>query len=284
MNQTDGSIHNISDTALWAAFYRANECERPDAIFRDRLAARLAGERGARIATAMPMFEKHAWTWVTRTYLFDQFITEQVADGVDLVLNLAAGLDARPYRLALPPSLRWVEVDLPELIAYKEDVLAGEKPACELERVPLDLADVSARRELFDRLGATARQALIVTEGIIIYFKRDEVAALAEDLARPSGFTRWTTDVASPGLLALLQKSLGGPLAQGGAALQFGPEEGPGFFAPYGWKAIDVRSMLKTAARLHRLSPFMRFMALFPESKARQSRRPWAGICLLARE
>ena len=35
-------IQNISDTALWAAFYRAKECERPDAVFRDRLAQRLA--------------------------------------------------------------------------------------------------------------------------------------------------------------------------------------------------------------------------------------------------
>ena len=104
-------------------------------------ARRLAGERGERIAATMPFFEQHAWTWVTRTYLFDQFITEQVEQGVDLVLNLAAGLDARPYRMALPPSLRWVEVDLPELLAYKEEVLAGEKPVCELERVALDLAN-----------------------------------------------------------------------------------------------------------------------------------------------
>jgi methyltransferase (TIGR00027 family) len=281
---TGSPIQNISDTALWAAFYRAKEAERPDAVFRDRLARRLAGERGERIAATMPFFEQHAWTWVTRTYLFDQFIAEQVEQGVDLVLNLAAGLDARPYRMALPPSLRWVEVDLPDLLAYKQEVLAGEKPVCKLERVPLDLANASARRELFDRLGETAKKALVVTEGLIIYFTRDEVASLAQDLARPAGFQRWATDVASPGLLAMLQKNLGGPLGQGGAALKFGPEEGPGFFAPFGWAAVDVRSMLKTAVRLKRVSTFMRLMALFPESKGRQSRRPWAGICLLAKQ
>lgn len=81
----------------------------------------------------------------------------------------------------------------------------------------------------------------------------------------------------------MLQKNLGDHPANGGAALQFGPEEGPGFFARYGWNATDVRSMLKTAARLKHLSRFMRFMALFPESRGCQSRRPWAGICLLAR-
>jgi methyltransferase (TIGR00027 family) len=276
-------IQNISDTALWAAFYRAREAERPDAVFRDRLAHRLAGERGERIAVTMPFFERHAWTWVTRTYLFDQFITEQIEEGVDLVLNLAAGLDARPYRMALPPSLRWVEVDLPELLAYKEEVLAGERPVCKLERVPLDLSDLSARRELFERLGETVRKGLVVTEGLIIYFTPEEVASLAQDLAHAARFQRWATDVASPGLLAMLQKNLGGPLGQGGAALRFGPQEGPGFFAPFGWTAIDVRSMLKTAARLKRVSTFMRLISLLPESKGRQSRRPWAGICLLAK-
>ncbi len=284
MNQSGSSIHNISDTARWSAFYRAKETERPDAVFRDRLARRLAGERGEEIAATMPFAEKQAWTWVTRTYLFDQFITEQVALGVDLVLNLAAGLDARPYRMELPPSLRWVEVDLPELLDYKDEVLAGEKPACNLERIRLDLANTDARRELFDRLGKEARKALIITEGLIIYFTPEEVASLAQDLARPPGFQRWTIDVASPGLLAMLQKNLGKSLRQGGAALKFGPEEGPGFFARFGWKPVDVRSMLKTAARLKRLSTFMRLMALFPESSGRQGRSPWAGICLLAKE
>jgi methyltransferase (TIGR00027 family) len=284
MNQTGSSIHNISDTARWAAFYRATETERPNAVFRDRLARRLAGERGEAIAATMPFAEKQAWTWVTRTYLFDQFVTEQVAQGVDLVLNLAAGLDARPYRMELPPSLRWVEVDLPELLDYKDEVLAGEKPACNLERIRLDLANIDARRELFDRLGKDARKALIITEGLIIYFSPEEVASLAQDLARPPGFQRWTIDVASPGLLAMLQKNLGKSLGQGGAALKFGPEEGPGFFARFGWKPVDVRSMLKTAARLKRLSMVMRLMALLPESTGRQGRSPWAGICLLAKE
>ncbi|MGO9466630.1 MAG: class I SAM-dependent methyltransferase [Isosphaeraceae bacterium] len=284
MSQTDPPIQNISDTARWAAVYRARESDRPDAIFRDRLARRLAGERGEQIAAAMPFLEQHSWTWITRTYLFDQFISEQVEEGVDMVVNLAAGLDARPYRMALPPALRWVEVDLPELLDYKDKVLEGEKPACALERIRLDLADVGARRELFDRLGTSARKVLVVSEGLLVYFSPEEVGALAQDLAHPPSFQRWALDVASPGLRAMLQKNLGAPLGQGGASLKFGPEEGPGFFTRFGWTPIDVRSMLKTAARLKRLSTWMRLLALLPESKGRQGNRPWAGICLLAKQ
>src|SRR5437899_361360 len=153
MDKTEPLIRNISDTARWAAVYRARETERPDALFRDPFARRLAGDRGEQIAAAMKFTDRHTWSWVTRTYLFDQFITEQIAQGVDAVVNLAAGLDARPYRMPLPPALKWVEVDLPDLLNYKDEILAGEKPVCQLERVRLDLADVAARRELFQRIG-----------------------------------------------------------------------------------------------------------------------------------
>ena len=86
--------------------------------------------------------------------MFDQLISKQVAQGVDMVINLAAGLDARPYRMDLPAALKWIEVDLPELLAYKEDILRMEAPRCALERVALDLSNVAARRELFGSLAA----------------------------------------------------------------------------------------------------------------------------------
>jgi O-methyltransferase involved in polyketide biosynthesis len=64
-----------------------------------------------------------------RTYLFDRFIARQVRGGIDLVINLAAGLDARPCRMDLPEELRWVEIDLPQMVSYKTEILAGERPA-----------------------------------------------------------------------------------------------------------------------------------------------------------
>src|SRR5919109_3685118 len=168
-------IRDISDTARWVAVYRARETERPDAAFRDPFARRLAGERGEEIARALPMAEEAAWSFIARTHLFDRFVLRAVEGGADLVVNLAAGLDARPYRMALPPSLRWVEVDLPEILDYKEQVLRGAKPVCALERVRLDLSNHDARRGLFARLGREATNVLAVSEGLLIYLMRDEV-------------------------------------------------------------------------------------------------------------
>ena len=283
MEPREPLIRNISDTARWAAVYRARESERKDALFRDPYARRLAGERGEQIADTLPKGNRNTWSWVMRTWLFDRLIAEQISQGVDLVVNLAAGLDARPYRLALPPSLTWIEVDLPGLLDFKEAALEGEKSSCALERIRLDLSDRDARRELFEKLGRRGRKALILTEGLLTYLTSREVGSLAEDLARPPSFQRWILDVVSPGLLRMLQRNWGKNLGDAGAPLQFAPLEGPPFFSRYGWDPTQVRSVFQAAARAKRLPFLLQLMARLPESPGPQGSRPWSGICLLAR-
>jgi hypothetical protein len=149
------------------------ESERPDAHFRDPYARRLAGAQGEEIVHKLPHAKASAWAMVVRTCVFDEFIERAVArNGVDTVLNLAAGLDARPYRVKLPASLCWIEVDLPPMLSSKEQVLAGERPACRLERVKMDLGDVEARRALFARVGGAARQVLVHHRGAAHLFDR----------------------------------------------------------------------------------------------------------------
>jgi methyltransferase (TIGR00027 family) len=276
-------IRNISDTAQWAAVFRAQETERRDALFRDPLARRLAGERGEQIASAMTMHTKNAWSWVMRTYVFDQYVERQLAAGVDTVLNLAAGLDARPFRMALSPTLRWIEVDLPELLAYKEEILANEKPRCILERVPMDLSDVARRRALFSQIGASSKRVLIISEGLLVYLSADDVGVLATDLARQPAFRYWICDILSPGLLEMLRREGGAELERAGAPFKFAPPEGPEIFRRYGWQPLLVRSTLKAASRAGRLPWPLKLFGLFPEANGAQGKRPWSGLCLLER-
>jgi O-methyltransferase involved in polyketide biosynthesis len=196
-------------------------------------------------------------------------------------VNLAAGLDARPYRLPLPASLKWIDVDLPEITDYKEELLKDEQPRCELERVRLDLADVPARQALFSRLGTAARQALVISEGLIVYLTSEDVGALAEDLSRQTSFKYWLLDLTSPGLLKMMQKKMGQPLAQASAPLIFGPSEGPDFFKAHGWQPLEVRSMFHTAGGLKRLPLLFSFFYRLQKSEKFQANRPWGGTCLL---
>jgi methyltransferase (TIGR00027 family) len=272
-------VRNVSDTARWVAFYRAQETERPDALFRDPFARRLAGERGEQIAKAIPLGGAMSWNMVTRTVLIDDLVRDEIAGGVDTVVNLAAGLDTRPYRMELPASLQWIEVDLPGILDYKEAILAGEKPVCSLERIRLDLSKTQARRQLFADLGGRSDNALVITEGLLVYLDSEDVAELARDLAAPASFRSWILDVISPASLTMLRKPLHRELSQT-APFKFAPPEGPDFFVPYGWTPVAVHSLLKNAARLKRLSLMFRFFALFPETPTSRRDRPWTGICL----
>jgi len=276
----EGGLRNISDTAHWVAIYRALESERPDALFRDPFARRLAGERGARISKGKAFANRNAWSFVARTVLIDRIISDAVANGVDMVVNLAAGLDARPYRLTLPSQLQWIEVDLPDLLAYKTEQLASEKPRCILERVALDLSNAKARRELFEQLSARAKAVIVVSEGLVVYLAPEEVLALAADLARTPTFNRWALDMVSPALMRMMQKTMGQDLRHAGAPFKFAPDEGPAFFERAGWKPVQVRSLLHTAAALRRLSWRMRLIALLPDSAGRIPNSPWGGVCL----
>ena len=276
-------IRNVSDTARWMAVYRARESERDDAVFRDPFARALAGERGEQIAAALSFGEENAWSFLARTYLFDRYVTRLVKHGVDMVVNLAAGLDTRPYRMELPASLRWVEVDLPDILDYKEEILGDAKPVCELERVRLDLSNEDGRRGLFADLGRRAKHVVVIAEGLVVYLMRDAVGELARDLALPPSFQHLVLDLASPGLIEMMKQSVGNAMNEAGAPFLFAPPEGPPFFNAYGWQPIEVRSLLKAAAKLERLPFAMRMFAALPESDGEQGSRPWSAVCLFAR-
>jgi methyltransferase (TIGR00027 family) len=279
-------LSNISDTARWVAMYRAIESDRRDALFNDPFARRLAGTRGAEILADMPKGRTFGWPMVVRTTLFDEMVL-RVVGGVDTVLNLAAGLDARPYRLPLPPSLKWIDVDLPAMTDYKREVLADQRPHCSVEFVALDLSDREARRALFARVGAASHSALVITEGLLVYLTRAQAGELAADLHDQASFRYWLIDIVSPFVLGLMQKTWGKQLDAAAAPLLFGPEEGPAFYGSFGWRVAEARDTFQEAKRLRRLPASLRFwsgMSFLMSKKMReQQQKGLSGVVLLER-
>jgi methyltransferase (TIGR00027 family) len=280
-------ISHVSDTARWVATYRAMESERPDALFHDPFARRLAGVEGQRIVDTLPQGRRMAWPMVVRTAVLDELIGQCLRDrGVEAVLNLAAGLDARPWRMDLPASLQWTDVDHPAMIEYKTTALQGQTPRCDYRAVGLDLADEAGRRGLFTQLGQSGRRTLVVTEGLLVYLTEPAVTDLAGDLHAQASFTLWLTDLASPGLLRMLARSWGSAVAAGNAPFQFGPADGPAFFGGLGWKETAYRSMFHEGIRLKRTFPMARFWAFlgrFASQRRQQEFRRFSVISFLER-
>ncbi|MGH7538050.1 MAG: class I SAM-dependent methyltransferase, partial [Gemmatimonadales bacterium] len=204
--------------------------------------------------------------------------------GVRTVVNLAAGLDARAYRLDVPATLRWIDVDLPAMQAFKRDELRGELARCALEWMPADLADPVERSAVMERVAAGPGPALVLTEGLLVYLEPDQVTALARDLHACPPLAWWLTDLGSPRLMKLLAKSWGSTLAKGGAPFKFAPAEGTAFFEPLGWREVEYRSMWEESLRLNRTMRFARFwkfIGRFYPRKTRAAFRRMSGIVRL---
>jgi len=280
-------IQNVSDTARWVAVYRAMESKRPDALFRDPFAERLAGERGHEIVNEIKRGRQMAWAMITRTAVFDEMIMDRVRNhGVDTVINLAAGLDARAWRLALPPTLQWFDVDLPAMIEYKTTAMRGETPKCRYEAIAADLANASERDEVLRRLGGVARTALVVTEGLLIYLGEEDVTALAQALHAQRSIKWWITDLATPVLLQLMTRMWGKNVDAGRAPFRFGPEDSAAFFAPLGWRRIEFRSGMEEAKRLDREMSLMwlwRFLSYLGRPSRRRAMKKMSGYAMFER-
>lgn len=270
-------ISNVSDTARWIAAYRAAESARPDALFDDPLAGRLAGDRGRAIVAAAPRI---SWALVARTKLIDDLVLTAIGDGCDRVLNLAAGLDTRPYRLDLPPDLGWVEADLPPLLAEKERALADQTPRCRLSRRAVDLADPAARDAFLDDALAGADKALVVTEGLLMYLDDRDIVALSQSLKRPA-IAWWLLEFWGAGLKKWMARKTDGLLEN--APFKFGAENGLAYFEDLGWNPVEAESVLLAANRFRRLPFWYRVAARLPQPDPRNpGNQRWSAVTRLA--
>ncbi len=121
-------IRNVSDTALWVAVYRAMETERPDALFNDPFARRLAGERGQAIVDAMPSGKSMSWPMVVRTQVMDEIILRCVRQGATTILKPRRGPRCAPVPACAPGVGALLHVDLPEMLDYFRERMSGETP------------------------------------------------------------------------------------------------------------------------------------------------------------
>jgi methyltransferase (TIGR00027 family) len=187
-------------TALLVAHARAAESERPDRLFEDRFAARFvqaATEASPAIGRALrddapseAVLEARHASVAVRTRYFDDYVLEAVSGGCRQVVILAAGLDARAFRLRWPPGVRLWELDSPEVLTFKQHVLdrLSAVPGCERHVLQLDLREdwVQALR---DSGFAPDTPTAWLIEGLLMYLEeenRDILLNRVGELSHPA--------------------------------------------------------------------------------------------------
>jgi methyltransferase (TIGR00027 family) len=202
---TDGQgLPAVSTTAVGIATIRAAEARQPEPLFTDPLA-----DDFVRAANAFATVERDTATrtrvgalimWVrVRTRFLDDVVTGACADGCRQFVVLGAGLDARAFRLPLPGDARCFELDLPDVLAFKERVVREQdhRPVCERIVVPTDLSGPWTND--LDRAGFDAHQrSTWLAEGLLSYLSEETRESLVDEVThRATNGSRFGVTLAS---------------------------------------------------------------------------------------
>jgi methyltransferase (TIGR00027 family) len=175
-------VTDLGATVRWTAAVRALETSRPDALFNDPWAADLAGEEGRRWAEGRA--PEMLAPMIVRTRFFDDFLVQATtAGGATQVVLLGAGLDTRALRLAWPAGTSLFEVDLPEVMRRKEEVLgrAGASARCTRHvRICASLSGDTWSGQLVDAGLDRHAAAVWLAEGFLFYLDGEAIATLLE--------------------------------------------------------------------------------------------------------
>lgn len=176
----------VSRTALGVARIRAAECRRPDPLFDDPYAAAFVSAAGVDAAPddSMPLTDDQrrwragiAFHVSIRTRFFDDYVRAAIAAGIGQVVILGAGLDTRAFRLeAADHDVQWFELDLPDVLAFKQTVLDGRQATPQGRRVAVatDLAGAWGSALQLAGFSAAAPTAWLA-EGLLVYLEATAV-------------------------------------------------------------------------------------------------------------
>jgi methyltransferase (TIGR00027 family) len=247
-------------TAVHVAAARAVEGQRSDPLFDDPFAADFV--TAAR--TALPFTDYHPpatqatgdlWSWVAsyaaiRTRFFDDYFRDACAAGCRQVVILAAGLDTRAFRLSWPAGVRLFELDTPEVLTFKDQVLAKRDatPTCQRVAINADLRQ-DWPAALIQAGFHPAEPTAWLAEGLLIYLNQDERDQLLDrirQLTTPGNrlAIEYNSEYMNQTAVQLMIDSLGEPPSPDGAFLktlwQSGTQEDPtSWLGRHGWQAHE---------------------------------------------
>jgi methyltransferase (TIGR00027 family) len=196
-------------TALAMAGARAIETNRSPGLIADPFAEGFIAAVRPAVAIptrpddmgATPLWASLSAYVAVRCLFFDRYLADATSSGIDQVVLIAAGLDARAFRLDWPAGCRVFEIDQPEVLRFKDEVLGerGVRAGCDRVTVPVDLRDdwpAALRATGFD----PGRPTVWLAEGLLQYLVADAERGLFDrvhDLSAPG--SRFAVDLVGDG-------------------------------------------------------------------------------------
>ena len=191
MTEKTSSGQLLGLTARWTASVRARESARADRLFGDPWAEALTGKEGAEWLARRP--EDSTLPMAIRARFFDDFLLDiSRRHAIRQVVLMASGLDTRAFRLDWPAGACLFELDQPEVLQYKEQVLhaAGARPTCQRQLVEADLT--CPWQEKLTQSGFDPQiPSLWLLEGFLFYLSNESVTQVIDGVTNLAASASW---------------------------------------------------------------------------------------------
>jgi methyltransferase (TIGR00027 family) len=204
----------VSRTAFYCCGVRMEDAESRAPICNDTYARPFMSDEGLRIYAPFRSEKYPNASNVARHRIIDDILRKALAADRELqVVIVGAGFDSRAYRL---DGGRWVELDEPAILAYKDACLPSARCRNPLSRVPIEFARESLAAKLAPF--ATDRATVVVVEGVFMYLDAQAIRALLDALRRTFPAHTLVCDLMSRRFFQKYARSVHAKLAGLGAA------------------------------------------------------------------
>ncbi|HWT01756.1 MAG TPA: SAM-dependent methyltransferase [Pyrinomonadaceae bacterium] len=231
----------ISRTAFYCCGVRMRDAERSDPVCGDVYAGAFMNEEGLRILEAFKDETRPNASNVARHRIIDDLLRrELLADPNLCVVIIGAGFDSRAFRLA---GGTWVELDEPQVIAYKDERLPASECENELHRVAIDFSIDS----LADKLAPFSNHShvAVVIEGVFMYLEEAEIRRLLQTLRRLFPRHRLICDLMDREFFESHGRTLHEKLTGMGASFKFTADEPEQVFLENGYALTQRISIVE---------------------------------------
>lgn len=233
----------ISRTAFYCCGVRMLDAERSNPVCGDIYAKVFMNEDGLRILEDFKDETNPNASNVARHRIIDDFLRQELlADPGLCVVIIGAGFDSRAFRLK---GGAWVELDEPQVIAYKNERLPASNCENELHRIPVDFSTDSLEEKLSPFLSRSP--VAVVIEGVFLYLEEEEIKQLLQTLRRLFPRHKLICDLMSREFFEKHAGIMHEKIASMGAAFKFTADDPEKVFLENGYGRTERVSLIERA-------------------------------------
>lgn len=239
-------MNPISNTAYYCCGVRMEDSKRIRPVCNDVYAERFMDQKGRQIFEPFKSEKLPNISNITRCRLIDDYLSTELAEkNLLTIITIGAGFDTRSYRLA---GGNWLEIDEPQIINHKNEMLPVEECPNPLRRISIDFAEESLAEKLEQE--SNEEYTVFVIEGVFMYLEAEAIKATIKAIQKLYPRHVLYCDLMANKFFARFAQSVHSKLAASGARFSKRPDFPDEMFIQHGYKKIESVPIFREAGAL----------------------------------